>query len=175
MQLGKRKADTYYQRRKMRLGVLTRILKSDIRRIYPLMYCNIMSTMNPKLIKGFLSQYGRHTIHLVDFVPHALFGVPATTAHGIEASTALMSNVCVNMPDAIGSLLDSTIVRTPGEQTSSVVLNVRFQATFLPDASTEGAGERAVDFVINITFHLSDTHHIQRIVFTPAQAPRLIA
>eukprot|EP00981_Chlorochromonas_danica_P011577 scaffold4103_cov248-Ochromonas_danica.AAC.14 len=117
-----------------------RILKRDIRRLFPSMYINVINSRECETINDFLSTFCVKSCKIIDGCNYAyfcdslanLFG--PITIHGLASFMSLMGLKMSSLPDGVVQLEDSYIqhqLHTPG---SKVLMKVRVQGTLIRQA-----------------------------------------
>lgn len=157
---------TYYQRRKIRLNILPRILKKDIRRDYPLMYINAMNSGDGSLIAKFFLTYGVGDCQAVDYVPVKLGGSVARRNIGLQEVCRAFQFVVEEMPDIVGRLMESRIVRRVDQDTSSVVITSQVHATKIMPSPEDSSMVISLSFEFTsiTTFLLDDSRRIVEVI-----------
>lgn len=184
----KRKKSQYdglsrYHRTKLEKHILTRIVKSDIRRKYPLMYSNVMTSGDEGLIADFVVQFACGDCSMTSHLPTLLFGVPKMVIDGVAPIATFLSQGSRNIPDAICTMINSRIIRKSGTNVSLMVLNSRFQGTmFLPSSLASDSLDFAdgeaplpvallapktlkIDVIITTFFYIQPDNRIGQILF----------
>lgn len=178
---GKRRADNEYQRRKIRLNIVTRMVKNDVRHSYPAMYINVMSSVDPALIRKFVHHYCRGDCAFTDHAPKQLYGGSTVHAYGLADISTLFAKLPEKIPDVVSTLLSARVIRRAGHDTSTVLFITRAQATVMPHLnpnmekpapgcrSEHVPGGRKVDLTVSIAFHLEADKRIAKIEFSIEQ------
>lgn len=157
---------TYYQRRKIRLNILPRILKKDIRRDYSVMYVNAMNSGNGPLIAKFFLTYGIGDCQAVDYVATKIGGTMVRRDKGLQEVSRAFQFVVEEMPDIVGRLVESRIVRRADQSTSSVVITSLVHATKIMRSPEDNSVliSLSFEFTSITTFHLDASHRIVEVI-----------
>lgn len=128
------------RRRRRCVSLFPRILKRDVRRLFPSMYINAMNSRQCETINDFLSTFCVKSCKIIDGCNYAYFCDSLAnlcrpiTINGLPNFLSLMNLKMSSLPDGIVQLKDSYIqqqLHTPG---SKVLMKVRVQGTLIRQA-----------------------------------------
>eukprot|EP00981_Chlorochromonas_danica_P009716 scaffold2799_cov159-Ochromonas_danica.AAC.33 len=148
----------YYERRKVKYNIVSRMLKCDIRRDYGVMYNNCINSGDPLIVRQFFEQYCLPSVFLTDYTSFPFTGRSTVVLQGLSAVSDYLVGIMESAPDMVGHLVESTVVRFAGQSESYVRSLVRMCATV--------QSAMAINQNIVITFHLDASYLISEINMT---------
>eukprot|EP00981_Chlorochromonas_danica_P006403 scaffold1389_cov251-Ochromonas_danica.AAC.1 len=120
-----------------------RMVKGDLRRVFPTMYCNVRNQNNAMLMQAFLGHYLRSDCEVIAYV-YPTVGVSLSHLKGAQEYANFVGTLHAQHPDAVLLLLGSRIVRKFHEETSVVEIFINMKATRLTYPIVTSVGDEVI-------------------------------
>eukprot|EP00981_Chlorochromonas_danica_P006408 scaffold1389_cov251-Ochromonas_danica.AAC.6 len=106
----------------------TRMVKDDLRRVFPTMYCNVRNQGNLTLTKSFLRRYVRSDCEVISY-GYPSIGLPLSHLKGPDEFASYLDGVSTRFPDSMLFLIGSQIIRKFHEECTVIEIFANFKAT----------------------------------------------
>eukprot|EP00981_Chlorochromonas_danica_P006409 scaffold1389_cov251-Ochromonas_danica.AAC.7 len=121
----------------------TRMVKDDLRRLFPIMYCNVRNQNNAMLMQAFLGHYLRSDCEVIAH-GYPTVGVSLSHLKGDQEYANYVNTVHTQHPDAVLLLLGSRIIRKFHEETSVVEIFINMKAAQLTYPIVTSVGDEVI-------------------------------
>lgn len=108
----------------------SRMVKDDLRRVFPTMYCNVRNQGNLTLTKSFLRRYLRSDCEVISY-GYPSIGLPVSYAKGPDEFAHYLNGIANRFPDSTLFLIGSQIIRKFHEECTVIEIFANFKATQL--------------------------------------------
>lgn len=153
-----------------------RLVKNDLRKIFPSMYINVLNGGDFKVVEEFFCRYMKPHCEVTSHM-HEQFGLPTLYFDGPQAFVEDVKKTANNLPDFALVPLGSRIVRRLHEDTSIVELYTILKGTHIlfPPAEKSENNDTAViipsilhlELKMKVSFHMNNDGCIVKVVASP--------
>eukprot|EP01031_Cornospumella_fuschlensis_P023451 gene23451-28450_t len=161
----------------------SRLVSSDIRRLYSIMYTNVLNSGDPMLVRQFFRQFTVSRVQFFNYMASQVYNLPPILLTDQKAVEDVYVSFLDPKVDATTRLLETKVIRHYDTRTSDLSFLVRFTAHHVEsvaDNNAEEAGKigdnsavtvstahkihvSAVDFYCKTTFSLNEANQITSI------------
>eukprot|EP00981_Chlorochromonas_danica_P006404 scaffold1389_cov251-Ochromonas_danica.AAC.2 len=118
-----------------------RMVKDDLRRVFPIMYCNVINAYNTSLTKSFLVRYSRPDCEVIAH-PFPSIGVSLSRLKGPHEFANYLGAIKTLLPDVVLLLLGSRVIRKFYEECSIIEMFTNLKATRLTYPVVSSVGDQ---------------------------------
>lgn len=152
-----------------------RLVKNDLRKLFPTMYCNVINRGDMQVLDEFSSRYFRPDCELIS---HTMpdFGFPMLCYNSRSDYLKHVENVLADLPDFVLCPLGGQITRQLHENVSIIELFANFSATrLLPPVASSGDETAPVrrkttrfECKVKVSFRMSKEGNIDKVEISSA-------